>query len=215
VALGLFAKLAAAYVAVERLAPGWLASRPGLRAVLLATVVLAGTAGVACSVMVYHVVRRPFWHASIAGWKFAGTALVLGLAAALACIGVEMVGRFGGRVAEVLPMLAVALVVASTAKLRFEARDLRGQWGDGPLGQTAWLLRNPLREAVGWRKVFGVAGGVVLPAMALAAWAGNDLGASAAAALGALAATVVGEFLERSLFFTAVSRPRMPGGLPS
>ena len=31
----------------------------------------------------------------------------------------------------------------------------------------------------------------------------------------AFATAVAGEFLERCLFFTAVSKPRMPGGLPS
>ena len=39
--------------------------------------------------MVYHVVRRPFWRASASGVKFAGTTVVLGLATALASLGVS------------------------------------------------------------------------------------------------------------------------------
>jgi Fe-S-cluster-containing dehydrogenase component len=49
VALGLFAKLAAAYVAAELLAPGWISARPGLRLAALAAVVAAGVAGVGSS----------------------------------------------------------------------------------------------------------------------------------------------------------------------
>jgi hypothetical protein len=45
--------------------------------------------------------------------------------------------------------------------------------------------------------------------------AGGDAGVAAAASALALAASAGGEFLERWLFFTAVAKPRMPGGLPS
>jgi Fe-S-cluster-containing dehydrogenase component/DMSO reductase anchor subunit len=201
VLLGLFAKLAMAYVAAEALG----AFGPRVRLGLLALVAAAGAAGVASSVMVYHVVRRPFWRATIAGWKFAGSALVLGLASALACL---------GRGGDGIPLAAAALALATAAKLRFEARDHRDE-GDGPLGLTARLLRGPLRRTVGVRRLFGVAGGLVLPLLALGAWAGGDHGAAAAAAALALPLVLVGEFLERTLFFTAVAKPRMPGGLPS
>jgi DMSO reductase anchor subunit/ferredoxin len=218
VALGLFAQLAAAYVAADALAPGWLAGRPGLRLLLLATVVAAGAAGVASSVMVYHVVRRPFWRASTAGWKFAGTALVLGPAAALAWLGAGTAGPSGqadGRSAELFAVVAAALAVASLAKLALEARDRRGEGDEGPLGQTARLLRGPLKRVVGLRRFLGVAGGVVLPALAVVGAAGRDPGVTATASALAFATAVAGEFLERCLFFTAVSKPRMPGGLPS
>ena len=89
-AFGIFAKAATLFVAVEVLAPGWVAGRPGLRTGLLATVAASGICGVWCSVMVYHVVRRPFWRASSSGVKFAGTTLVLGLATAMASLGVSL-----------------------------------------------------------------------------------------------------------------------------
>ncbi len=43
--------------------------------------------------MVYHVVRREFWRARYGGVKFAGTAVVLGLATALATLGIAGLGR--------------------------------------------------------------------------------------------------------------------------
>ncbi|WP_165251258.1 DmsC/YnfH family molybdoenzyme membrane anchor subunit [Paludisphaera soli] len=207
--LGLFAKVAAAYVAADLLFPGWLDGRPGLRLGMLAAVVASGGAGVGSSVMVYHVVRRPYWRASIAGCKFAGTAVVLGLAVALACLGVQ-----GGRATTPLIATALALGAATAVKLAFEARDLDAT-GDDPLGRTARLLRGPLRRAVDLRRTLGIAGGFVLPAAAvLVLFAGAPIGTAIASGL-ALGASLAGEFVERSLFFRAVSKPRMPGGLPS
>ena len=89
-AFGLFAKLATAFVAAELLAPSWLSDHSLLRAVALSTVVVSGLCGVGCSVMVYHVVRRPFWRASLSGVKFAGTTILLGLATALASLGCRL-----------------------------------------------------------------------------------------------------------------------------
>lgn len=206
-ALGMFAKAAGAYVAIETLLPAMLASPGWLRPALMATVAMLGALGVGCSVMVYHAVRRRHWHASIAGWKFAGTAAVLGLATAVACLAVS---------SEVPPgrlMLAAgALAMAVAAKLAFEARDLRGDRDDGPLGQAAWLLRGPLRRYVAARLALGVAGGMLLPVVA--ASCGVPTLAAAAGVL-ALLATTAGEVIERHLFFVASPKPRMPGGLPS
>ncbi|AMV38403.1 DmsC/YnfH family molybdoenzyme membrane anchor subunit [Planctomyces sp. SH-PL62] len=216
--LGLFAKLATAYVAADWLAGDWMAARPEARLGLLAAVAAAGAAGVACSVMVYHAVRRPFWRASVSGWKFAGTAAVLGLASALACLGAGRAGWLpapaSGRDAAPFAALAVALGLVTAAKLRFEARDCDEAGEDGPLGRTARLLRGPMRRIVTLRRLLGIAGGVVLPAVA-AAVVGREPHLAAQATTLAFATCLAGEILERHLFFTAVSRPTMPGGLPS
>jgi formate dehydrogenase iron-sulfur subunit len=212
VTLGLFAKLAAAYTAAETLAPGWLAGRPGLRVGLLAAVVGAGFAGVGSSVMVYHVVRRPYWRASSGGVKFAGTTVVLGLAAALACLGAARIGPPGrGTSPGALPAIACALALASLAKLWFEAGDRRERDEFSTLGQTARLLRGPLKRVVGCRRFLGVTGGVVLPALAVVGTFGRDPGIVASSTFLAFAAAAAGELLERFLFFTAVARPKMPG----
>lgn len=210
--LGLFAKLAGAYLAAEMLAPGWLGGRPGLRAGLLGAVVAAGLSGVGSSVMVYHVVRRPFWRAASSAVKFAGTTVLLGLATALASLGAAMIGPPGRATSpSMLPALACALALVSLAKLRFESGERLVADELSPLGQTARLLRGPLKRVVGLRRFLGIVGGVFLPVLSVVGTLGRDPGAAATAALLSLAAVLAGELLERSLFFTAVVRPRMPG----
>ena len=80
-AFGLFANLALAHAAAL-----WF--RPELATLTSAGLVAAaGVGAIFCSVMVYHVVRRPFWRGGISGTKFFGTALVTGLAAASRGVG--------------------------------------------------------------------------------------------------------------------------------
>ena len=212
VTLGLFAKLAAVFMAAQLFAPAWLVDRPGFRTGLLATVVMAGLSGVGSSVMVYHVVRRPFWRASSAGIKFAGTAVVLGLATALACLAGTMIGPINRATSpHALSAIACFLAVASILKLWFEAGDRREPDWSTPLGQTARLLRGPLKRVFGCRRFLGVTGGLVLPALAVVGAIGRDGGVASSSAFLALAACLAGELLERSLFFTAVAKRKMPG----
>ena len=108
-------------------------------------------------------------------------------------------------------------MLVSAAKLWFEAGDRverAGTWAE-PLRRTAWLLRGPLKRLAGLRRFLGLAGGLVLPALAVVGSVSGDRGAAVAAAILALAAAVGGELTERYLFFRAVTRPKMPGGLPS
>ncbi len=202
VAFAAFAKLATACVALEVLAPVWIAAHPTLRFGLLAGSVTLGLLGVGCSVMVYHVLRRPFWRAARSAVKFTGTTLWLGLALRLA-------------VAPRFPTIAAVLIVVALVKLWFEGCERRGRDLSHALGQTAWLLRGPLRRAAGWRLVLGVAGGIVTPAVLIVATTSGERGAAAVSGVVALAASLAGELLERSFFFRAVVPPRMPGGLPS
>src|SRR6185295_17748268 len=81
VAFGGFAMLAIAYAASLFLPP---ASGPGFAAArdVLGWIVAAlGVVGVACSVMIYHATRKAWWTASISGFKFFKTTVLLGLAA--------------------------------------------------------------------------------------------------------------------------------------
>ncbi|MGP0064080.1 MAG: DmsC/YnfH family molybdoenzyme membrane anchor subunit [Isosphaeraceae bacterium] len=217
-AFGLFAKLATAYAALAVLSPAWFASAWGMRAGLLGLVVLCGSAGLACSVLVYHVVRRPFWHASFGGVKFAGTAIVLGLAVALAALGIasmlDPAMLRGAEFQRPLTLIALSLMAAMSAKLWIEARLARGFAGSelAALRKTGLLLGGPLQRPARLRRLFGVVGGVVLPAAAVlgATWASP--GATAVAAALALVFSISGELIERYLFFTAVVKPKMPGG---
>ncbi len=219
-AFGLFAKLATAYVALEVFWPAFFTTTSGLRLALLGAIAATGLAGVACSVMVYHAVRRPYWRASSGGVKFVGTVIVLGLAAALAALGVASVSSAellrGQTSARLLWAVAIGLIAVSSAKLWFEEWLVRRFARSDliTLRTTLRLLRGPLKRPAGFRRFFGVLGGVVLPALAIVGAASADPGITSAASMLALGASITGETAERYLFFTAVVRPKMPGGLP-
>jgi formate dehydrogenase iron-sulfur subunit len=191
-AFGLFALLATAHVAASLV-------RPGLAMATASAVSAVGLAAVACSVMVYHVVRRPFWHASTSGTKFTGTALVLGLAAALAAS--------GGSGSIAAGLAAATLVkLAAEASVLTHLRDPRLT----PLRRSALLLRGPLARVAAIRLGLALFGGFALPLVA----AGVGGGLTPLCWAGFLA-VLAGEFAERYLFFTAVVRLKMPGGMAS
>jgi DMSO reductase anchor subunit len=219
-AFGSYTVFASVFVAVEVCAPGWVARHPAIALALLLAVDVSGLIGVGCSVMVYHVVRRAFWRASVTGVKFIGTTGVLGLATALASLGIANTRMPGGAQessVRSLPLVAVALALVTAAKLFYEAFDNRvsRKARSDQLRQSAWVLRGPLRRHGKFRLLLGFAGGVVVP---LSLFASLDLvspAITAAAAVFALGALIGGELIERFLFFRAVTRPKMPGGLPS
>jgi Fe-S-cluster-containing dehydrogenase component/DMSO reductase anchor subunit len=192
-AFGLFVCLGMAHVAAVR-------TQPDFVPVLSGAAAAAGIAAVFCSVMVYHVVRRPFWTASSTGTKFAGTTVLLGLAAATFTMG-------GSKVVTTALVATLAAKVLLEASVLSHLRDPRVS----PLRRTALLLCGPLARISLTRLVLGLAGGIGLPLA-------FSIGLSEtyrAAALAALAALLGGEFAERYLFFAAVVRPKMPGGLSS
>jgi formate dehydrogenase iron-sulfur subunit len=216
-AFGIFGASATSFVALDLFRPEWLPVSVSMRAVLLGAVVVSGLAGVFSSVMVYHAVRREFWHACYSGVKFAGTGVVLGLATAMATMAVAVAGRPNGLDAIApypLRVVAIGLITATIAKLGFEAWLVRGFAGSRrpTLRKTAALLRGALRRQSGLRQVLGLVGGIVLPGLAIAASAWGFPGMAAAAAILALATSIAAEMAERYLFFTAVVRPTMPGG---
>ncbi len=213
-AFGLFGALATIHVLLEVLAPAAMANAQGLRAALLAMVVSAGVSGVACSVLVYHVVQRPFWRAPLSGVKFGGTSLVLGLATALAAGSIALLFHPSRPAIDwLVEVAALGLIGASCGKLWLEHRLCRSfaQSERAPLRGTARLLSGALARPAAVRRFLGVVGGVVLPLLAVAAMATAGAAAGAAAAVLALAVSIAGEMAERYLFFTAVVRPRMPG----
>jgi DMSO reductase anchor subunit len=195
-AFGAWFPLATAY-ALMRL--DLLPSGPdGLKPALAVGTAALGTLALLCSVMVYVDTRRVFWRFAHTAPRFLGTAVVLGLAGALAC----------GTPAE-SRLLGLTLTLAIVAKLLLEARALAALADSPdevtPQRQTALLLTGRLRATNELRLLLGLTGGVLLP-LALA------LGeAPGAMAWPALAAVLAGELLERSLFFRAVDAPKMPG----
>jgi DMSO reductase anchor subunit/ferredoxin len=219
-AFGLFAGLAAAYGADVWLQHqvAWAA---GLGALLQPAAALAGLAGVFCSVMIYVDTRRAFWNLPLTTFKFFMTAVVLGVPAALfvALLGAAWSGTL--TVAAVMQgfgqRLLQGLVLAMVAKLAVEAlvlthlRDKKHT----PLKRTALLLTGELARVAVGRVAAGALGGVVLPGLLLARVlpAGfQTVGTGLFMGL-VLIFMVLGELLERHLFFTAAVAPKMPGAL--
>jgi DMSO reductase anchor subunit len=216
-AFGLFAGLAAAY-GVDV----WLQDRaPGGGALLQPAAALAGLAGVFCSVMIYVDTRRAFWNLPLTTFKFFMTAVVLGVPAAL------FVALLGAAWSEALTARAVmegfgrrllqGLVAALVVKLAVEAlvlthlRDKKHT----PLKRTALLLTGELARVALGRFGAGVLGGIVLPGLLLVGVAPHGLGAAFTGVVMGLVLvfTLLGELLERHLFFTAAVAPKMPGAL--
>jgi DMSO reductase anchor subunit len=184
---------------------GW-GERPAL--VLSAIATAAGLAAVACSAMVYHATRRPFWHRRPTLARFAGTAMLLGPL-------VLLVAASWGDARGIGLGAAMAAMAVAAIKLRGES-TLLGHADDlatSPATRSARLLKGPLAGVWRLRRTLGVTGGVLLPAL----WMG--LGrpmiplVGQAVAMLALTVATAGELAERVLFFAAVVRPKMPGGV--
>lgn len=227
-AFSVFAALACLYAALLWIGPG---SGSSLVDALGAVVAVAGAAGVACSVMIYAVTRRPFWGAGRTAVRFTLTTAACGLATVLATtLTAERVPR------EVAVPLALLLAGVAAAKLAWEAAFLRharprrkpvkldrGATGlppshaeHGDLGRSARLLTTDLVRLTRWRFGLGLGGGVGIPLLVAlgAAQPHPPAGLCAGGALMAAAVLVAGELCERSQFFSAVTSPGMTGNLP-
>ncbi len=176
---------------------GWLPPAfDGLRPWVAAATAACGILGLICSVMIYVDTRREFWRFAHTAPRFLGSAVVLGLASALASPGAPRA-------------LGLALALATLFKLLLESRALAPLGGDRdeitPARNTALLLVGPLRSVNELRVACALLGGILLPLMLALGPAPAGLGWVA------LAASLLGELLERSLFFRAVDAPKMPG----
>lgn len=167
--------------------------------VLMAAAVL-GIVGVFCSVMVYAATPREFWSFRRTAPDFGFTTLRLGTAFAWATG------------ASSSPYLLLILLVISAARLLSMLRFFAHLSAERPtaLKRSALLMVGPLRATLAARCASLVLIGVLAPGVLLAT--GYRLGAIGSALL--LALTIGSELAGRSLFFRAVSQPKMPGGLP-
>ncbi|MGC1272316.1 MAG: DmsC/YnfH family molybdoenzyme membrane anchor subunit [Planctomycetaceae bacterium] len=218
VAFGAFAPLAAAYAGLTWLSPDWYAARRDFQSTLAAAVAITGLVGVGSGVMVYHVVRRAFWHAGRSGVKFFGTTVLLGLSATLLIDAART--AFGEpNVATSLhsdrQLLCFAITAVAVGKLLFEAsafvrlRETRFT----SLRRTALLMTGPLADVTWLRFVLGMVGGIALPLLLGTSDADSTPEFLLGASLVSFLALLGGELAERYLFFTAVVRQKMPGGL--
>jgi formate dehydrogenase iron-sulfur subunit len=186
-----------------------------------AAAAIAGLAGVACSMKIYADTRRPFWDAIVSGPKFFGTALVLGLPAALLiCLAATLCSRdltIPAVMADYGKTLCGCLVCVAAGKLLFESLifvSLR-QRQPTPLRRTAQLMTGELGLVTMQRFFFGVIGGVMLPGLLLlenrVAPGGYSPIFIVCSVVLIVTVLLLGELLERYLFFTAVVAPKMPG----
>ncbi|TWT75847.1 Anaerobic dimethyl sulfoxide reductase chain B [Posidoniimonas polymericola] len=208
---------AAAYVVLPYIQSYLPESAEGLLATVLpaparplaeAAAVLAGAAGVFCSAMIYIFTGREFWRGPRTFAKFAGVALVLGPAFALACVASNAAATRESTSGGVL--LAVVLV-ATLTKLTYEALVFAQTEGSLPL--TARLMKRDLLPLTLARFGLGLFGGVLTP-IVLSITGVGSWGGAAMAAVG-FGCLLLGELAERALYFSAVIPLKMPGGVRS
>lgn len=213
---GAFAGVASAYAAtawasVLDVAPWPVTLQQPLMTALGAAVVSLGGVGIFCSVMLYCVTGKLLWSGASTGIKFFSTAVVLGSAVTIA---VRVGGAVGAASAPFSGSLIALLVAATSVKLTYEAFIFThlGSTTHGELKRSALVMVGPLSTWTVSRFAAGMAGGVLLP---LLLWAElTTMGVTRLAviiALLSLAVSIVGELLERALFFRALCSPRMPG----
>ena len=175
-------------------------STPLLYALSLATA-LAGLAGVYCSAMIYVDTRRPFWHANLTFTKFFGTALLLGSAGA----GVLLAWLSFGEAARAF---LIAAAIIRTVLFGWEFLQHQHALADtsDPTHRSALTISRLLRPLVFVRAILFAA------STATAVFAISTTGtASAFFATCSFFFTLISQTIERTIFFTAVVAPRMPG----
>jgi DMSO reductase anchor subunit len=180
---------------------------------------LAGGGAVCCSVMLYHVTRRQWWSGGRTGGNFGLTGAGLGWATTLCGTFIVAAVRGMPLDAELMAFSRVGtqgLLLLTVLKLGSEAAiflHLRDQQ-QGDLKRTALLLWGELRLVTAGRFLLGIIGGIVVPQIFLMAHISSHIGLPLVTSCLSLICLCVGEMLERMTFFTALSAPRMPGGLP-
>lgn len=224
IAFGVFVK-AAALAAISYWAP-WLlklarlpdllgASIPQIQRGLIAATAVIGVIGVICSVMIYVVTRRRWWSGTATTLKFFGTAALLGLGTMAATSALTSVVFPGSVQMAKLDQLLLLMAGTGAAKLLYEASIflhlLDKQRGD--MKRTALLLSTELSSQNTLRFSAGLLGSVLLPLLIVLIGPSPGSLGTLAATLAALLLSTAGELLERVLFFTAVSAPRMPGAV--
>ncbi len=218
VTFGLFAASAAAYSTGTLFwSEGLLANEyfwQSVRAGVLAT----GLAGVLCSVMIYYRTHRPTWGGTRTLFRFIGTTIWLGLAvtvfAGMFATLVQSDVELETVMQELVAHLGRPLMICAFVKLAYEASDLlhlldRHQ---SPLKRLALLMTGELGGIAIARFALGLLGGIILPWSLLTACSDSHVKWVATVSTMFLM-SLVGELLERTLFFMTAVAPRMPGAV--
>ena len=195
-AFGGFAGAAAGFVASSLWQPLAILATP-----LAHTTTLLAFTGVVCSAMIYVDTRRVFWRSDLTFTKFFGTALLLGSAGTGALLAWLSFG-------EAARAFALAATIIRTALFGWEFQQFQhalADKNDATHGSalTVWQLLRPLVFA----RAILFAAAMVAGLFAIA----TSGTLSAMLATASFVFTVISQLLERTVFFTAVIAPRMPG----
>ena len=189
------------YAGLLVLAPDLWGGAP--RLLLGGGVVLTGLAAVFCSGMIYYDTPRPLW----ARWQTLASCYLT--AAVLGGTGALVLSAWPDALPRAVAVL-LAITAAAATWLQFKSARSVGQ--DPALRGSHQLLSGPLGPLVDLRNKLGVAGAFVLaPLAALLVLIGAPAALAGVVALTGFAATAAGEAIARTLFFTAVVAPKMPG----
>ncbi|MBI3417678.1 MAG: dimethyl sulfoxide reductase anchor subunit [Verrucomicrobia bacterium] len=161
---------------------------------LAALALVFGVAAIGAQAMVYADTKRHFWKLRRTAPRFFGTTAMLGTALAFAF--------------QPSPVLAAALIAITMTKLAVEVSVLKHADSDAniwtQLRRTAVLQRGVLRSVLATRLLLALAGGVLLPFIAIV----NNTTPTLAFVTTTLC--LFGEIAERQLFFTSVAPDKMP-----
>lgn len=222
VAFGAFAGAAFLYAAGNWFGPESITGSMFWQSRLGWAVAASGMTGVFCSIMIYAFTRREFWCFSHTALRFLLTTAVLGIAAVWLTL---LLLSFGGdQTAESIiqsrgTLFCQALMSTGTAKLVFEISLFR-HLADRQIGafkRSALLMTGPLASFTLARFACGILGCVAMPAFLLRSVSEGPQEPVFMVIVTSFLfiACLVGELLERYLFFAAVASPRMPGSLRS
>lgn len=174
---------------------------PGNALIAQATAAV-GIMGIACSAMIYVDTKRPVWPAGAVFTKFFGATLSLGAAAGTV---------WASWLAPTLvPLIATLSLVIGVALFVWEGTVLLRAKNDStsPFHHSVKTIFTLLQPVLVARAILVIAW-MLFTVMVIFNVAGHIPTWATCACVGALAAQV----LERYIFFTASSGPRMPGGV--
>jgi DMSO reductase anchor subunit len=225
VGFGLFAKLAVAYSALQfhsqllgllGLPPLSPATFEQVATWLGAAVSGVGVLAVACSVMLYKVTQREWWGGGRTTFKFFLTAGVLGIAiTSLSYAAAALWLGASAGMATNIRLLSWLLMALTAFKLLGEATVLLHLLDRklGDLKRTALLLRGQLLPTFATRMALGALGGLLLPLLLTMSMAQLSSAGQLMFLLLSAGLLLLGEMLERALFFKALSTAKMPGAI--
>ncbi|WP_425619247.1 DmsC/YnfH family molybdoenzyme membrane anchor subunit [Anatilimnocola sp. NA78] len=166
---------------------------------------ILGACGVFSSAMIYAVTCRPTWNLARGGGKFLLTSLLFS-AIAVACF-ISLLWP--------LAMFIAAIKLLYEGFCSWHSIDKYGRVSGGinQLTNAARLLRGPLERLQTVRNLIGMLSGVLM-VFAAAVTISNAAASLQWTAIGiVVSSALASELIERTLFFTAIVSPKMPGGV--